>query len=173
MKRVMAMILITLLVVPPASASEKPGKPIDWQKAQTLEPGTEVILTVTGGQPTKLRLLCVDEAALVTRKTTPQALPRRVEELLVKIGPEWSAVLNGSTTITSGPLRVSKDWIFDGDQRLCALADAVQQTARGDVQEIARPRGHGLLTTLTLVALGCVVFLGWLAIAFFSSPIIG
>jgi hypothetical protein len=145
MRRILATILICLLVAPPASAGEKPGKRIEWQKAQKLKGGTEIVLTITGGQPAKVRLLFADEATLVTLKPTAPKLPGGVEKFLVGVGPKWPAVLSGSATSTAAPLRVSKDGIFDGDQKLAALADVVQQTPRGDVKEIAKPRGHGRL----------------------------
>ena len=103
------------------------------------------MLTVTGGQPTKVHVLFVDEATLVTVKPTAPKLPGGVEKLLVGVGPKWPAVLSGSATSTAAPLRVSKDGIFDGVQKVAALADVVQQTSRGDVKEIAKPRGHGRL----------------------------
>jgi hypothetical protein len=145
MKRIITMVLIGLLVAPPASAGQTPGKPIEWQKARTLKAGTEIVLTVAGGQPRKVRVLFVDEATLVTLEPTTPKLSGGVEKFLVGVGPKWPAVLSGSATSTAAPLRVSKEGIFDGDQKLAALADVVQQTSRGDVKEIAKPRAHGRL----------------------------
>ena len=145
MKRLIAMILICLLVAPPAYAGEKPGKPIDWQKAQTLKAGTEIVLTVAGGQPTKVHVLFVDEATLVTLKPTARQLPGGVERLLFSVGSQWPGIFNTGATYSSERLRVSQDGIFDGDQKVASLADVVQQTSRGDVKEIAKPRGHGRL----------------------------
>ena len=42
MKRIVAVILISPFVAPPALADQKPGKPITWEKAQQLKVGTEV-----------------------------------------------------------------------------------------------------------------------------------
>jgi hypothetical protein len=157
MKRIIATILIGLLVVPPAFASEKPGKPIDWQKVRSLKAGSEIVLTVTGGQPTRVRILFADETTLVTLKPTAPKLPGGVEKFLVGVGPKWPAVLSGNATSDAAPLRVSKDGIFDGDQKLAALADVVQQTSRGDVKEIAKPRGHGRLIAWLVVG-GILLF---------------
>jgi len=160
MRRIVATILIALLVAPPASTGQTPGKPIEWQKTRSLEAGTEIVLTVAGGEPTKVRLLFADDANIITLKPTT-ALPGRVAKFLLKIGAEWPAVLSGSSTSTNASLWVSKDGIFDGDQKLCALADAVQQTARGDVKEIAKPRGHGgLIGWLGLGGILLVVAIG-------------
>ena len=154
------MVLIGLLIAPPASAGQTPGKPIEWQKTRSLKAGTEIVLTVAGGEPTKVRLLFADDANIITLKPTT-ALPGRVAKFLLKIGAEWPAVLSGSATSTNASLWVSKDGIFDGDQKLCALACAVQQTARGDVKEIAKPRGHGgLIGWLGLGGILLVVAIG-------------
>ena len=52
MKHIIAVVLIGLLAAPPAAAGQNAGKPIDWQRARKLKAGTEIVLTVTGGQPT-------------------------------------------------------------------------------------------------------------------------
>jgi hypothetical protein len=141
MKRIIAMILIGLLAAPPASAGEKQGKPIDWQKTQTLKPGTEIVLTVTGGQPTKVRLLFADETNIITLKPTAPKLPGRVKELLFSLGPKWPIVLRGGS-VADGRLRVSINGVFDGDTKLADLTDVVQQTTRGDVREILGSPSH-------------------------------
>ena len=145
MKRVIAMILIGLLVAPPASAGQKQGKPIDWQKAQKLKAGTEIELTVTGGQPTKVRLLFADEAILITLKPDAPKLHERVRDALFGLGSEWLGILNEGQRQTVDQVRVSKDGVFDRDKKLAELSDVVQQTPRGDVKEIGKSRGHGLL----------------------------
>jgi len=143
MRRIIATILIALLVAPPASAGQKQGKPIDWQKTQTLRPGTEIVLTVTGGQPTKVRLLFADEATLVTLKPTARQLPGGVERLLFSVSSQWPGIFNTGATYSSERLRVSQDGIFDRDQKLADLADVVQQTPRAGVQQIAEaPHSH-------------------------------
>jgi hypothetical protein len=143
MKRVIAVVLTCLLVAPPASAGQKPVKPMDWQKVQKLDAGTEVIVTVTGGQPTRARLLFVDEATLVTLKATSPKLGGRVEEFLFAVGRRWPAVLNVGLTCEDDPLRVSQRGIFEEDEELAELADVVQQTPRADVVEITKaPRSH-------------------------------
>lgn len=143
MKRPIATILIGLLVVPPASAGQKPGKPIDWQNVQTLRTGTQIVVTVTGGQPSKVRLLYADETTLVTIKTPSPKLPGRVEQFLLSLGNAWPGLLNTGATYTGESLRVSNGAVFDGDQKLVDLADVVQQTSRRDVLQISEaPHRH-------------------------------
>ena len=45
MKRIVALVLIGALIAPPALARPTEGKPISWQKAQTLKAGTEIVPT--------------------------------------------------------------------------------------------------------------------------------
>jgi len=125
MKRIIAMILIGLLVAPPTSAGQKHGKPIDWQKVQKLKPGTEIVLTATGGQPTKVRLLFADEATFVTLKATSPKLPGRVQDALFGLGSKWLGILNEGQRQTVDQVRVSQDGIFDRDKKLADLADLV------------------------------------------------
>ena len=142
MKRIIAMVLIGLLVAPPASAGQKPNVPIAWQKVQTLRPGTEIVLTLTGGQPTKVRLLFADETALVTMKATAPKLPGSAKETLFRLGRGWPAIFSGSTFIDDR-VHVSLAGIFDRDKKLADLADVVQQTPRVEVQQIAEsPHSH-------------------------------
>jgi tetrahydromethanopterin S-methyltransferase subunit G len=156
MQRIIAVILIGLLITQPAYAGQKQGKPIDWQKAQQLKGGTEVVLTVTGGQPTKVRLLFADEATLVTLNPTAPKLPGGVKNALFSIGPKWSGILNEGLRQTVDQVRVSRDGIFDRDKKLADLADVVRQTPRGDVQEIAEPP-HSHIGRNILIGLGVVV----------------
>ena len=143
MKRGIAMVLVGLLVAPSASAGQKQGKPIDWQEAQKLKSGTEIVLTVTGDQPTKVRLLFADEATLLTLKPTAPKLPGGVQKSLFEIGAQWPGILNTGATWSSEHLRVAQDGIFDRDKKLAELSEVVQQTPRGGVQQIAEaPHSH-------------------------------
>ena len=139
MKRIIATILICVLVAPPASAGQKQGKPIDWQKVQTLKARTEIVLTVTGGQPTKVRLLFADDTMIVTLKPTAPKLPGGVEKALFSVGPEWPGIVNSGELWSSERVRVSQDGVFDRDKKLADLAEVVRQTPRGNVQALAEP----------------------------------
>ena len=156
MRRILATILICLLVAPPASAGDKPGKPIDWQKAQKLKGGTEIVLTITGGQPAKVRLLFADEATLVTLKLTAPKLPGGVERRLFEVGAQWPGIFNAGATYNDERLRVSQGGIFDRDKKLADLADVVQQTPRGSVEQLAEAP-HSRVGRNILIALGVMV----------------
>ena len=166
MKRIIAMILIGLLVAPPTSAGQKHGKPIDWQKVQKLKPGTEIVLTATGGQPTKVRLLFADEATFVTLKATSPKLPGRVQDALFGLGSKWLGILNEGQRQTVDQVRVSQDGIFDRDKKLADLADLVQQTPRGDVVEISDPHHSHVARN---VFIGAAVVCGLLFALFLAA----
>ena len=159
MKRIISAILVCLLVAPPAFAGQKPNKPISWEKTQKLKPGTELVLTVTGGTPTKVRFLFADDTTLVTLKTTGPKLSARVEEFLFDVGPTWRAIVSGGGMYTLKPLRVTQDGVFDGNQKLAELSEVVQQTRRGDALELSvvRHSRHVKAHVLAIVAILAVV----------------
>jgi hypothetical protein len=141
MRSAVAVILICLLVAPPASAAQNIGTPIEWQQVQTLKPGTEIVVRFARGGYRKVRLLFADEKVLFTMKLDAPKLPGRVETLLYGVGAGWTGVVAGTGRYEAPPLRVSRDGIFDGDKKLADLADVIQQSPRADVREItALPR---------------------------------
>lgn len=156
MKRAIAVILSCLLIAPPASAGQKRGTPIDWQHARKLKAGTDIVLTVTGGESTTVRLLFADDTMIVTLKPTAPKLPGGVERLLFEVGARWPGIVNAGATYNDGRLRLSEGALFDRDKKLADLADVVQQTPRGGVQELAEaPHSH--VGRNILVALGVMV----------------
>jgi len=143
MRRIVATILIALLVHHPRlDGSRRRASRSSGRSTRSLEAGTEIVLTVAGGEPTKCACCSADDANIITLKPTT-ALPGRVAKFLLSTGTEWPAVLSGSATTTdapSGRRRMGSSTVI---RSWCALADAVQQTARGDVKEnrkASRPR---------------------------------
>lgn len=157
MRRMVALVLIGALIAPPALAGPTQGKPISWQKAQTLKAGTEIVVTVAGGQPKTERVLFVDEASLVTRKAAPPKLAGRVEKALLDVAANWPAVFDVGVTARSGRVRVSRDGVFDGDKKLADLTEVVRRTHRGDVLTIAEPPDRHMGRKIGLLVIGAVV----------------
>jgi len=153
MKRIVAVILITLLVTPPASAGQGTGKPFTWKAVTRLEAGTEIMFTVTDGPPTKVELLFADDSTLVTLKPGNPKLPRRVERVLLMTGSHWPNILYRGGSNTTDRVRVSKDGVFDGDRK---VADLVQ-TPRGDIRGIWEPAHSHLIRNIMI---GAAAFLG-------------
>ncbi len=169
MKRIVAFILISLLVAPPASAGQQPPKAIAWEQAQQLEPGKEILVTLTGEQPAKVSFLFADNATLVTRKPTTSKLAGDVERALRVVGPKWPAVFEGYP-VTVDRVQVSRDGIFEQGRKVADLGDVVQQTPRADVLSIAEPPSHGhglryfligLAAAITVMILLIGISTGW------------
>ena len=133
MQRIVAVILVLLFVAPPALMGQKPNTLVDWDKVQRLKAGTKITLTVTGNVPTNVRFLFADEATLVTLKPIQPKLAGRVERTLFSIGSQWPAILNRGDGVEDGKVRVSREGVFDGAQKVANLSDLIQQTPRGDV----------------------------------------
>ena len=151
MKRIVALILAGLLVAPPASADQKPPKPLTWEKAQKLRAGKEILLTIAGEQPTKVRFLFADDVTLVTRKPATSPLARNIEEALLQVGAKWPSIFEGYP-LTIDRVRVSRDGIFDGGRKVADLADAVQRTPRADALSIADPSPSHVRRNLLIFA---------------------
>jgi hypothetical protein len=137
MKRVIAMLLIVLLVVPSASAAEKPSTPLAWEQVQELSMGSTIFVTTGRGTPVKAQLLFADEATLFTSKTDVATLPNEVALDLSSVRAEWPSVARGEKDHTWGPLRISKDGVFNGDGKLYDLAAVAQVTSRQEVTQSA------------------------------------
>lgn len=133
MKRSLAAVLIASLVASPASAGQKP---VEWEKVKKLSPGTEIVLTVAGGQPTKVHVMFADDARLLTLKEQGPKLSRRVEQFLFRAGPHWHDIVDRGGTYRGGTLRLSQAGLFDVDRKLADLTDLVQQTPRAEVAEV-------------------------------------
>lgn len=163
MRRAVSVILICLLVAPPASAAQNIGKPIEWQQVQTLKPGTEIVVRFARGGYRKVRLLFADEKVLFTMKLDAPRLPGRVERLLYGVEDGWPGLVEGAGSYEDQRLRVSRDGIFDGNKRLADLADVIQRSPRADVREITAPPRHtsrnvriGVAVAVSVVALGAL-----------------
>ena len=156
MRRIVAVILISLLVAPPALADQKPGKPITWKKAQQLKAGTEVWLTVKDSPPAKVKVLFADDLTLVTLKPGTAKLPDRVERVVLTTGSHWPDILYRGGSFTRGHVRVSQDRVVDGDRKVGDLT----QTPRGNVlsiQEAATQPPHSHWVRNILIAVGVAI----------------
>jgi hypothetical protein len=175
MQRIVAVILVILLVAPPASGGQKPNAPVDWDRVERLKAGTKITLTVTGNPPTKVRILFADETTLVTLKPAQPKLAGRVERTLLSIGSKWPAVLNRGESFEDGRVRVLPEGVFDGAQKVANLVDLVQQTPRGDVLSIPEavlkpPHSHwvrNILIGFVVAAVTIIVIL--LTVPYFQS----
>jgi hypothetical protein len=157
MKRIVAVILIILLVAPPASADQEVGKRLNWEQATRQKAGTEIMLTVADSPPAKVKLLFADDSILVTLKPDAPKLPGKLQGALLKVGPDWPVILNGAGNFVRGHVRVSPEGIFDGDQKVAELAAVIQQTPHGDVRGIWEPPSSHPHRTRNIVIFAAVV----------------
>jgi hypothetical protein len=165
MQRIVAVILMLLFVAPPVSSGQKPNAPVDWDKVQRLKAGTKITLTVTGNPPTQVRFLFADEATVVTLKPTEPKLAGRVERTLFSIGSQWPAILNSGESVDDGKVRVSREGVFDGTQKVTNLPDLVQQTPREDVLSIPEVAPHSHWVRNILIGFAIAVAIVLIALA--------
>ncbi len=171
MHRIVAVILVMVLLAPPAWAGQTSAKPIARSKLPALAAGTKVTLTVRDQPPTNVRFLFADEATVVTLKPTSVKLGKRVEHILLGFGFLWPGILNRGESVEDDRVRVSQNGIFDGDRKVCDLADVVQQTPREDVLSIAEPpHSHALRNFLIGAAIAvATVFIAMAASGYWED----
>jgi hypothetical protein len=165
MQRIVAVILVILLVAPPASAGQKPNAPVDWDKVQRLKPGTTITLSIRGQAPTKVRFLFADETMLVTLKPTQSKLSGRVERTLFSTGSQCPAILNTGGGVEDDRVRVLRDGVFDGTEKVGNLPDLVQQTPREDVLNIPEVAPHSHWVRNILIGFAIAVSIVFIALA--------
>jgi hypothetical protein len=143
MKRMVALLLISLLTAPPIAAVQQSGSQSDWLRVQRLEPGADITVSAKDRPSAKAWLLYAGNVSLVTLMPTDPKLPTVVMQVLFGIGSQWVAVLDGSLAVQSGSVRVSKqDGIVNGSAKVADLAQAVQETPCEDIREIRGPVTH-------------------------------
>ncbi len=168
MRSIIHVPLVSLLVVQVAMAGQETGRPIPWEKTRKVTSGTEVILVVTGSQPSKVRLLFADDSMLLTLNPACQNLPAAVEQKLFRIGTKWPAILNGGQAVMEDGVRVARDGVFRGQEKVEDLADVIQQTPRETIQGIwecphsRMPAWILPVTAYVLVLFGVLLYSGHL-----------
>jgi uncharacterized protein YqgC (DUF456 family) len=156
--------LMVAALAPVAAASDRPADLANWARVERLEPGTEVTVVVRSSGPSNYRAVFADRLRLVVLRFLNPKPPGRVLQALKAIGPQWTAVLAGGITYTSGSVLVSRDGIFD---HAVKLADVVG-VPRDDVVEIRGTvrRGSVVGAVLGASAGGVIGFFSAMSLAF-------
>ncbi len=109
-----------------------------WLRVQKLKAGREIIIGVSGRQPTKYTLLAPDGGGLVVLKPADKKLGRTVTDALVAVGAAWPEVLAGQPN-TQGDVEIREGGVFRKGKRLVDLAEVVERIDRAAVTEVRGP----------------------------------
>jgi uncharacterized protein YqgC (DUF456 family) len=156
--------LMVAALAPAAAASQHPNAVAEWSRVERLTPGSEITLVLRSSGASKCRVTFANTVTLVVLRFLNPKPPGRVLQALKAIGPQWTAVLAGGITYTSGSVLVSRDGIFDDAVK---LADVVG-IPRDDVVEIRGTvrRGSVVGAVLGASAGGVIGFFSAMSLAF-------
>jgi hypothetical protein len=120
----------------------------EWSRVRTLAPGTDIILTVQRSQPGERWVVRADEFGLTVLNVAIEPLPADVQEVLRGVAanhPEYfSAAQRGATFVLEKRVRLARDGVHVGNQKVADIGQIVISLARHDVVEIkTRERGRG------------------------------
>jgi hypothetical protein len=118
-----------------------------WPRVQALEPGSEIVLTVSQARPVQRYVIAVDDDSVRVLNLTDATIPGTLAETLRSIAsqhPEYFAQAADGGTVVNDRVRLTKTGVFIGDELAVDWQRLVQTHARHDVAEIAtRRRGRG------------------------------
>jgi hypothetical protein len=141
--RVLLVLLIVAIDSLPAAAQSKDS----WARAQALEPGSEILITVARFRPVQRYVVAIDDNSLRVLNLADSSLPGPLAETLRSIAsehPEYFARAASDGTVVVGRMRLTKTGVFVGNDQIGDLQRLVETHARPDVSEIARRRrGRG------------------------------
>jgi hypothetical protein len=144
-----------------AAAALQQAAHSDWSRVGTLEPGTEVILTVQDSQPVKRYFLSADDSTLTVLTLADSVLPSAAARVLRGLASQHGGWLTGTERgeFVNGNVRVRSDGVFVADQKVADLAHLVERIARLQVAELrlASPGGHPVAKS---VGIGAAIGLG-------------
>jgi hypothetical protein len=138
----------------------------DWSRVRKLEPGTAVIVTVTGSSPSKRYFVVASDAQLTVLNLTDPLLPATATRVLRDMAshrPEHLAAAQERHVIVEDRVRVGPDAVFVEDQKVADLKDVLQTIARTDIINVEV--AHNISTAAQVVigaAIGVAVF--WLVL---------
>lgn len=141
--RVLLVLLIVSINSLPAAAQTEGS----WTRAQALEPGSEILLTVARTPPVQRYVVAVDGNSLRVLNLADPSLPGPLAVTLRSIAsehPEYFSRAASDGTVIVGRVRLTKTGILVGNDQVADLQRLVETYSRPDVSEIARRRrGRG------------------------------
>ena len=141
----------------------------NWSRVSQLAPAAEVVVTTRGSQPRNRHFVAADDVALIVLNLTRPGLPpasTRVLREMASQHPEYFTAVQKSGTFAQDDVRIGRDGLFVGNNRIADLEQVVERIARNDVSEIRGP----------VIARGSVmgaVLGGWLGFAVGAVPALG
>jgi hypothetical protein len=104
---------------------------------ERFDPGTRVLVTVSGAAPAERYFVQSDEAELVVLNLSAANLPKRQLLNMAIDNPVWMAGTS-KTTYKDNGVRVGPDGVFVKDKKVAELGDVVEHIPRARVSAVAK-----------------------------------
>jgi hypothetical protein len=154
-----------------AEPTAKPGGPdrasahSDWSRIRKLQPGTEIVVIVTGASPATRYVLAADDSGMTLLNLTDPGLPRAARNALRDLNarnPELILASERGQVLLEGDVRLESGGVFVATQRVADRKQIVARIARTEVAEVkSPPRGRGAGTGAVVgAAVGAALGLG-------------
>jgi hypothetical protein len=145
-------------------ASQQAGEATnaEWSRVRRLEPGTEIMVTANGSQPSERYVLSTDESGITILNLADATLPAGASQVLRHLAERnpahFTDAQNGGTFLLDKNVRLMSKGVFVADRKVADLGSVVATIARADIVEIAgiRRSRNVLAGTLYGVAAGGV-----------------
>jgi hypothetical protein len=119
-----------------------PTKDAGWSHTLRLAPGTEIDVTVRGGQATRRYFVSADDSSVTVLNVSDPALPGSVAQVLrdtASIHPEHFLDMQSEMYLLEKGVRLTSEGVFVTDHKVVSLEQILETIARKNVDEIARP----------------------------------
>jgi hypothetical protein len=117
-----------------------------WSRVGELEPGTELAVTVKGSPPSQQHFLAADDSSLTVLNAAAKDMSASVKQILIDTASDhpiyFVLAQQGKTFPLDGDVRLTREGVFNGDQKVTGLEQIVVQIARASVAEIIVRERH-------------------------------
>lgn len=129
------------------SAQPQPGDS-EWSRVRELDPGAEIAVTVKGSPPGQRYFIAADGSSLTVLNVAESDISAAVKQVLVDTASDhpiyFVLAQQDKTFLLSGNVRLTREGIFVGDQRVAELERLVVHISRAIIAEISvRERRFG------------------------------
>jgi hypothetical protein len=128
------------------TGASRPPDDSAWSRVRELEPGIEIAVTMKGSPPRQQHFLAGDESSLTVLNAAAMDISSSVKQVLVDTASDhpiyFVLAQQGKTFPLDGDVRLTREGIFVGDQKVADLEQIVVQTARASVAEISVREKH-------------------------------
>jgi hypothetical protein len=129
-----------------ANSAQRQPDDSEWSRVRELDPGAEIAVTVEGSPPGQRYFIAGDASSLTVLNVAESDISAAVKQLLVETASDhpiyFVLAQQDKTFLLSGNVRLTREGIFVGDQRVAELERLVVHISRVSIAEISVRERH-------------------------------